>query len=192
MIKEIYVFMIAMLIVATPSIASVTVDVGGVSFSKSLDTEDQRLHLHGAGLLKYMVFIDAYAGALYLPETVQANYVLKPVPKKLVLEYFHNIKGEDFANATRKKIADNVTEAQVNVLQSRIDDLAALYRDVKPGDRYALTYVLLLVLEPIVGQPCCLCVNCCRIILSAVSHLVVGVWNILSLPFEPLSVFAHC
>lgn len=133
--------MIAMLIVATPSIASVTVDVGGVSFSKTLDTEDQRLHLHGAGLLKYMVFIDAYAGALYLPETVQADYVLKSVPKQLVLEYFHNIKGEDFANATRKKIADNVTEAQVNVLQSRIDDLAALYRDVKPGDRYALTYI---------------------------------------------------
>ena len=27
------------------------------------------------------------------------------------------------------------------MLQSRIDNLAALYRDVKPGDRYALTYI---------------------------------------------------
>jgi len=141
MIKKIIVFMITALFVTAPSIANVTVDVGGVSFKNSLDAMDQRLHLHGAGLLKYMVFIDAYAGALYLPESVHADHVLKPVPKQLVLEYFHNIKGKDFASATRKKIADNVTEAQVKVLQSRIDDLAGLYRDVKPGDRYALTYV---------------------------------------------------
>ena len=34
-----------------------------------------------------------------------------------------------------------VSADQVNGLQSRIDDLSALYRDVKPGDRYALTYI---------------------------------------------------
>ena len=141
MVKKLCGFMIVLLFVASPSFASVTVEVGGVSFNRTLDTKDQRLHLHGAGLLKYMVFINAYAGALYLPETVQSDHVLKPVPKQLVLEYFHSIKGEDFANATRKKIADNVTEAQANVLRSRIDELAALYRDVKPGDRYTLTYI---------------------------------------------------
>jgi hypothetical protein len=139
--KKLYVFLAAAMLVAAPSFASLTVVVDGVSFSKAVEIMDQRLHLHGAGLLKYMVFIKAYAGALYLPESVPSDHVLKPVAKQLVLEYFHPIKAEDFAKATRKKIADNVTADQVNGLQSRIDNLAALYRDVKPGDRYALTYI---------------------------------------------------
>ena len=139
--KKLVVFLAAAMLVATPSFASLTVVVDGVSFSKTVEIMDQRLHLHGAGLLKYMAFIKAYAGALYLPESVPSDHVLKPVAKQLVLEYFHPIKGEDFAKATRKKIADNVTADQVNGLQSRIDNLAALYRDVKPGDRYALTYI---------------------------------------------------
>ena len=122
-------------VAATPSVASLAVEVGGVSFNRTIDAMDQRLHLHGAGLLKYMVFIKAYAGALYLPESVPSDHALKPVAKQLVLAYFHHIKGEDFAKATRKKITDNVTADQVNTLRSRIDKLAALYRDVKPGDR---------------------------------------------------------
>ncbi|MFO7716347.1 chalcone isomerase family protein [Desulfosarcina sp.] len=134
-------FLIVMMLVATPSVASLTVDVDGVRFDKTVNAMDQRLHLHGAGLLKVMVFIKAYAGALYLPESVPSENVLKPVAKQLVLEYFHPIKGEDFARATRKKIADNATADQVNGIQSRIDNLAAMYRDVKPGDRYALTYI---------------------------------------------------
>jgi hypothetical protein len=141
MIKKLCGFLIVMLVVATPSVASLTVEVDGVRFDTTVDAMDQRLHLHGAGLLKYMVFIKAYAGALYLPESIPSDHVLKPVAKQLVLEYFHPIKGEDFAKATRKKIADNVTADQADGLQSRIDNLAALYRDVKPGDRYALTYV---------------------------------------------------
>ena len=114
MIKKLCGFLIVMVLVATPSVASLTVEVDGVRFDTTVDVMDQRLHLHGAGLLKYMVFIKAYAGALYLPESVPSDHVLKPVAKQLVLEYFHPIKGEDFAKATRKKIADNVTADQVN------------------------------------------------------------------------------
>jgi len=139
--KKISSFLVVVMLVATPSVASFNVDVDGVSFDRSVDAMDQRLQLHGTGLLKYMVFIKAYAGALYLPESVPSDHVLKPVAKQLVLEYFHHIKGEDFASATQIKIADNSTANQVKGLQSRIDDLGALYRDVKPGDRYALTYI---------------------------------------------------
>lgn len=141
MIKKLCGFLAVMVLVAAPSVASLSVEVDGVRFDTAVDAMDQRLHLHGAGLLKYMVFIKAFAGALYLPESVPSDHVLKPVAKQLVLEYFHPIKGVDFAKATQKKIADNVTADQVNDLQSRIDNLAALYRDVNPGDRYALTYV---------------------------------------------------
>ena len=96
--------------------------------------------LRGYGLLRYMAVIKAYVGALYLPAEVDSRAALGPVPKKLELSYFHAIKGEDFARATRQKIADNVTTAEQERLQARIDQLAALYRDVEPGDRYALTF----------------------------------------------------
>lgn len=139
-VKSVSGILVAIAMAVTPSVASVSVDVNGANFSRTIDAKNQRLHLHGTGLLTYMVFIKAYAGALYLPESVPSDNVLKPVAKQLVLEYFHNIKGEDFAKATRIKITDNVTAAQANDLQPRIDKLADLYRDVKPGDRYALTY----------------------------------------------------
>ena len=58
-----------------------------------------------------------------------------------MMKYYHPISSEDFAKATRVKILDNVDAAEAKRLNSRIERLAALYRDVQPGDRYALTYL---------------------------------------------------
>ncbi len=88
-----------------------------------------------------MVFIKAYVGAFYLPAAVPAGDALGPVAKRLELQYFHAIKKEDFARATRAKIADNVTPEQAQQLAARIDRLANMYRDVRPGDRYCLTFM---------------------------------------------------
>ena len=141
MLKIVVGCLIALVLLGHPAAASLPVDVGGVRFNGTVDAMDQRLHLHGAGVLKYMVWIKAYAGALYLPEAATAEDALEPVAKHLVLAYFHSIKGGDFAKATRKKIADNVTADQARALEARIDRLTDLFRDVAPGDRYALTYL---------------------------------------------------
>lgn len=133
---------ILFLLFATASAgAAPPVRVEGVQFEREAQLAETRLPLRGYGLLRYMAVIKAYVGALYLPENVDSGEVLGPVPKKLELSYFHAIKAEDFARATRRKIADNVTPTQQDLLQARIDRLAALYRDVQPGDRYALTFV---------------------------------------------------
>ena len=130
------------LLLAAPTTASVQeVRVEGVAFQRSVTVRDNYLKLQGYGLLKYMVFINAYVGALYLPPASGAGDALGPVAKRLELQYFHAIKGEEFARATRLKIADNVTPAQAEQLRSRIDRLAALYEDVQPGDRYSLTFI---------------------------------------------------
>ena len=130
----------AILLVAPLSAADTTV-VGDFRFTQAVDIQDQRLTLKGAGLLRYMVFIKAYAGALYLPDSAPSDPVLSPVAKRLELAYYHAIRSEDFAKATRAKIRDNVDADQAQKLRERIDRLAAMYRDVKPGDRYALTYL---------------------------------------------------
>jgi hypothetical protein len=117
------------------------VEVEGVRFSRSIDVATKKFNLQGFGLLRYMIFIKAYAGALYLTEAGDAENVLGPIAKRLELEYFHAIKAEDFASATLKKISENVTAEELIRLRPRIAKLNAIYQNVNPGDRYALTYI---------------------------------------------------
>ena len=115
--------------------------VSGVSFDKQLQSDAQILKLRGAGVLRYMVFIKAYAGALYLPEDISSDKVLEDVPKAIEVEYFHPIAGEDFGPATFKGIAQNTDPQEVARLRKQIDYHNSLYEDVQPGDRYSLTYI---------------------------------------------------
>jgi len=131
-----------LVLLAVPTTASVqAVRVEGVAFDRSVRAQGNQLELQGYGLLRYMVFIKAYVGALYLPPAAGAGEVLDPVAKRLELQYFHAIKKADFAKATRIKIADNVTPGQAEQIRGRVDRLAALFEDVQPGDRYSLTFI---------------------------------------------------
>jgi hypothetical protein len=112
-----------------------------IDFSDTVREGEIELRRRGTGTLTYLVFYDAYSGAFYLPDGVPSQKALSAVPRFLVLEYFHSIKAEDFAEATTKKIRDNVEDDAFSALKPRIDRFNALYRDVKPGDRYALLYL---------------------------------------------------
>jgi hypothetical protein len=115
--------------------------VEGVRFSEAITAGDVDLKLRGAGLLRYMVFIKAYVAAFYLPEGARSAEALADVPKHLEIEYFHAISAADFAKATRSGIAKNVSMMGYERLKPAVEELNALYRDVKPGDRYSLTYL---------------------------------------------------
>ena len=136
------VFIFAFILAATvPALAGPAAELEGVRFSETEKIDGTRLSLRGTALLRYMVFIKAYVGSLYLPKGVPSEDIFSPVAKRLELSYFHEIKAGDFAGATRKKIADNVSGEDLDRLEPRIDKLASLYRDVRPGDRYALTFL---------------------------------------------------
>ena len=115
--------------------------VEGVKFEPVHRAADQVLELSGAGLLRYMGFIKVYVGALYLPPGVDPSQVLSDTAKRLEVEYFHAIDGEDFGPATIEGISRNVGEETLARLMPKIDYHNSLYVDVKPGDRYALTYI---------------------------------------------------
>lgn len=115
--------------------------VDGTPFSHTLDTPQERLHLTGAALLTYFLFVEAYAGALYLPEGYKGNHALDDIPKHLVLEYRVSISAEDFAMATREKIKDSVDRETFERLLPQIEALNSLYKDVEAGDRYGITYL---------------------------------------------------
>ena len=115
--------------------------VENVTFADSTAIGSKSVPLRNAALLRYLKFIKAYVAALYLPEGVKAEEVLSDVPKRLEINYLVSIKGPDFGKGAAPTLERNQTPAELAKLQSRIDRINATYKDVKPGDRYALTYL---------------------------------------------------
>lgn len=116
-------------------------EVEDVVFEESVTVEGKTLSVRGAGLFRYLGVIKAYVGALYVEEGTSTERVLSDTAKRLEIEYFHAIKGEDFGPATNKVIAKNTDPETLKRLRPKIDAHNALYRDVQPGDRYSLTYI---------------------------------------------------
>ena len=115
--------------------------VENITFADSTTIGGKPVPLRNAALLRYLKVIKAYVAALYLPEGVKAEAVLSDVPKRLELSYLVSIQGPDFDKGAAPVLARNQTSAELSRLQGRLDKLNAAYRDVKPGDRYSLTYL---------------------------------------------------
>lgn len=115
-------------------------EVEGVEFSETYVVDGKILQLAGAGLLRYWGF-KAYTGALYLEKGVPVDDILSDKAKRIELEYFRAIKGQDFGPATDKYIAKNVGVTTYERLRPQIEFHNSLYEDVQPGDRYSLTYI---------------------------------------------------
>jgi len=116
-------------------------EIEGVNFPALIDGGDGPWLLHGTGLLRYRVFIKGYVAALYLREKLSPESILADVPRRLEISYFWSIDAEDFAKATIDGISRNVEPTTYADLEGGIEQINALYEDVEPGDRYALTYV---------------------------------------------------
>ena len=130
--------LISLSILTSPAYA---LTIEKVTFADSVTIGGTPVPLHNAALLRYLKFIKAYVAALYLPEGVTTENVLADVPKRLEINYLVSIKGPDFGKGAEPTLRLNQTPAELAKLRSRIDRINGIYRDVKPGDRYALTYL---------------------------------------------------
>ncbi|SFU93046.1 chalcone isomerase family protein [Halomonas korlensis] len=119
--------------------AADSVTVKDASFPVSFEAHDQTYALIGHGLFEYMIW-DAYAGAYYQAEATQQQAPLSDVPRHLELAYFHGIDAEDFAKATRDTVRDNLDRTRYARLEAALEDFNGHYRNVVPGDRYALSW----------------------------------------------------
>ncbi len=131
-------FALAMVLFCAPRVEAATIE--NVRFEDTYDAGQTTLVLHGAGVLRRFVW-KGYAAALYLEEGAPPETVLSDTPKRLELEYFRSIKGPDFGEAADEVLAKNFPEEVIAPLRERLDRINRFYRDVKPGDRYALTYL---------------------------------------------------
>jgi len=132
--------LLAALVIMQPgSVCAMTVQ--GVTFAESVREGNTVLRLHNSALLRYLKVIKAYVAAVYLPEGVPPDKVLEDVPKRLEISYLVSIKGSDFGRGAEPVLVRNQAPEELARLRNRIDRLNSIYRDVKPGDRYALTYL---------------------------------------------------
>ena len=133
------VLLFALLLLPPMHVSAQTVE--GVTFQQSVRIEDQQVPLRGAALLRWLKIFKVYVAALYLPENTTLADVLADVPRRLEISYLVDIPGPDFGKGAEAVLERNNSPEELARLRSRIDRLNAVYRDVKPGDRYALTYV---------------------------------------------------
>lgn len=115
--------------------------IEGVTFPRTYAGEGVVLHLQNAALLRHKVLFRGYVVGLYLPEGADPSGVLEDVPKRMEFSYFWSIPGREFGKAGEKILARNVDDAMMERLRGRLDRIERAYRDIRPGDRYALTYV---------------------------------------------------
>lgn len=116
-------------------------EIDGIQFENRYEADGIILRIQGTGLFRYMGFIKAYVGALYLEEGTSIEDVLSDRPKRLEVEYFHALKGKDFGITTNKVIAENTDLQTLQKIRPQIEYHNSLYEDVQPGDRYSLTYI---------------------------------------------------
>ncbi len=132
------ILLFALLIVQPIKAEALTVE--GITFQESVSIHNKRIPIRGAALLRWLNIFKVYVAALYLPESDAPNDALADIPKRLEISYLVSIPGPDFGKGAEAILERNNSPEVLARLRGRIDQLNALYRDVKPGDRYALTY----------------------------------------------------
>ncbi len=123
-----------------PQDAPDTLLVDGEAFPTSIEVEGVPLRISGAGTLVYNYLFDVFCAVLYLPEEVQPVAALEDHPKRLELSYFYAIDRGEFAKTAQPVLEQTLSEEELQALEPRLQRINRLYRDVEPGDRYALTY----------------------------------------------------
>jgi hypothetical protein len=114
-------------------------EVMGVTFAKSFNDEGIHMQLQGTGL-KTVAFFKAFAAGFYQfnPENRE---VVGEVPKRIEVEYFVNIPGKKLNAYTIERIKVNVDQREFERIQDEIKEMAKYFVDLKPGDRFSLTYI---------------------------------------------------
>ena len=127
-----------LLVLQPISAAALTIE--DVTFQESVSIDNQQIPIRGAALLRWLNIFKVYVAALYLPDNGPQHDVLADIPKRLEISYLVSIPGPDFGKGAEEILERNNSPEELARLRSRIEKINAVYRDVKPGDRYALTY----------------------------------------------------
>ncbi|HKJ95832.1 MAG TPA: chalcone isomerase family protein [Gammaproteobacteria bacterium] len=126
---------------ATSSVAAQRVTVNGAGFPASERVGDHTLALAGTGTATYRIFITVYAAAFYAPSGTPRSAVLDAdVPRRLVIQYFHDIRADQIVEASMKILRRQLSDQQLQAIADRLQRFMGWLTDVTDGDRYAISY----------------------------------------------------
>ena len=129
-------------LVTTSLPATTTVEQNGAQFPTAIRLDDHTLSLSGTGVARYRVIFTVYAAALYTPPDTARDKVLDPaVPRRLEIEYFHEISADDIIRAANTKLADQLSPERLAALEPKITRFHGLFQAVSDGDRYRMDYL---------------------------------------------------
>lgn len=117
----------------------------GVQFDEAIKMGQSDLHLNGLGL-RAVSIIKGYAAGLYLTERAStADAVLRAKgPKRLQLRMLREARPHDFNKALVSGMRKNASEAELQVLNDRIQQLERIIESIgstKKGDTINLDFV---------------------------------------------------
>lgn len=121
-------------------ILSIILAVIVTALSSSAQSASEGMILHGSALHKAAGMFKVLNGFLYLESPEDASNILADVPKKLEFEYLRDIKAKLLVENSQETLTENLPPQQLAKIQKRVDEVNALFCDVKKGDRYSLYY----------------------------------------------------
>jgi hypothetical protein len=121
--------------------AAQALKVDNIEFPDTYTAGTNTLFRKGVGIVRYLVVFKANIIGLYLPKRVKPARALDEIPRRLEFQYYHAITSNDFIAMTEVWIKKNISTSAYAMLKKDIAAFNALYRSVKPDDRYSLTYI---------------------------------------------------
>ena len=114
-----------LLLISVPVFA---LEVAGIKVPDS----DQQLLLNGAGLRK-RAFFQVYVIGLYLPEkkSAAADAIGAPGPKRVAIHMLRDVDADQFTGALTDGMKDNLSETEMNAMEPRVRQLAAIMGEMK-------------------------------------------------------------
>lgn len=133
-----HLILIAFLVLSQPTLASER--LAEAAFAERQQQAGTTLERKNQALLTYL-WADVYAAAYYAEAGTSPQQASnQKTNQRLELYYYRNIAREDVIKAAWVTLERQHPKSRLDALRPQIDTLHATFRDIRPGDRYALSY----------------------------------------------------
>lgn len=107
----------------------------------AVEEDGVRFELMGHGAFRWKRLVHAYDASLHAGAGSKRGALLAGAPLRLEIHYRREFSAPDIVSGGDALLKRNVTAETWKALQPRLAQLNRAYLDVKPGDRYTLTWV---------------------------------------------------
>lgn len=118
-------------------------DVAKVDIAETATVADQQLTLNGAGIRRKF-FFKIYVGALYLksPLSTAMQVLDDPGPKRVRMHFLYDeVTSKKLADGWQEGFQNNLTDAEMAAMQSRLMQFNLLFTDMHKGDNIDIDFI---------------------------------------------------